>query len=45
MHVYCNGNLAIYMQGMGCDRFLRRTHAPRTSRNQCARTRVRTLIL
>ena len=32
-------------QGMGCDRFLRRTHAPRTSRFQCARTRVRTFIL
>ena len=30
---------------MGCDRFLRRTHAPRTSRFQCARTRVRTFIL
>ena len=32
-------------QGMGCDHFLRRTHAPRTSRFQCARTRVRTFIL
>ena len=32
-------------QGMGCDRFLRRTHAPRTSRFQCARTCVRTFIL
>ena len=32
-------------QGMGCDPFLHRTHAPRTSRNLCARTRVRTLIL
>ena len=30
---------------MGCDRFLRRTHAPHTSRNPCARTRVRILIL
>ena len=27
---------------MSCDRFLGRTHAPRTSRFRCARTRVRT---
>ena len=27
---------------MSCDRFLGRTHAPRTSRLRCARTRVRT---
>ena len=30
---------------MGCDHFLRRTHAPCTSRFQCARTRVCTFIL
>ena len=29
-------------QGVSCDRFLGRTHAPRTSRFRCARTRVRT---
>ena len=29
-------------QGVSCDRFLGRTHAPRTSRLRCARTRVRT---
>ena len=29
-------------QGMGCDRFLGRTQAPRTSRFMCARTCVRT---
>ena len=29
-------------QGMSCDGFLGRTHAPRTSRLRCARTRVRT---
>ena len=28
--------------GMGCDHFLGRTHAPRTSRFRSARTRVRT---
>ena len=32
-------------QGVSCDRFLRRTHAPRTSRSRFARTRVRTPIL
>ena len=31
-----------YKQGMGCDHFLGRTHAPRTSRFRSARTRVRT---
>ena len=41
----CKKLFCTYFQGMGCDRFLCRTHAPRTSRNQCARTRVRTLIL
>ena len=35
-------NLAILVQGMSCDRFLGRTHAPRTSRLRCVRTRVRT---
>ena len=30
---------------MSCDRFLRRTHAPRTSKSRFARTRARTLIL
>ena len=29
-------------QGVSCDRFLGRTHSPRTSRLRCARTRVRT---
>ena len=29
-------------QGVSCDRFLGRMHAPRTSRLRCARTRVRT---
>ena len=29
-------------QGVSCDRFLGRTHAPRTSRYKSARTRVRT---
>ena len=32
-------------QGVSCDGFLRRTHAPRTSRSRPARTRVRTPIL
>ena len=32
----------ILVQGMGCDWFLGRTHAPHTSRLRCARTRVRT---
>jgi len=31
-----------HLQRVGCDRFLGRTHAPRTSRCWCARTRVRT---
>ena len=35
----------IVFQGVSCDRFLRRTHAPRTSRSRFARTRVRTPIL
>ena len=36
---------ALEFQGVSCDPFLRRTHAPRTSKNRCARTRVRTFIL
>ena len=32
-------------QGVGCDGFLHRTHAPRTSRSRFARTHVRTPIL
>ena len=32
-------------QSMSCDGFLRRTHAPRTSRSRFARTRARTPIL
>ena len=31
-----------HLQRVGCDRFLGRTHAPRTSRCKCARTSVRT---
>ena len=31
-----------YRQGVSCDRFLGRTHAPRTSRLRCACTRERT---
>ena len=31
-----------YFQGVSCEPFLGRTHAPRTSRFRCARTRVRT---
>ena len=38
-HFLLNQNILRILQGMGCDRLLRRTHAPRTS------TRVRTLIL
>ena len=32
-------------QGVSCDLFLGRTHAPRTSRLRCARTCVRTFHL
>ena len=44
VHIYklnAEGNYYEY-QGVSCDLFLGRTHAPRTSRLRCARTRVRT---
>ena len=36
------GSCSFFNQGVSCDRFFGRTHAPRTSRLRCARTRVRT---